>query len=43
MTLRYAGPINTDARQQGAEYAQSFSATTGIISEQGVYLDYSSV
>lgn len=43
VTLRYAGPINTDARQQGAEYAQSFSATTGIISEQGVYLDYSSV
>ena len=43
VTLRYAGSINTDARQLSAEYAQSFSSTTGIIDTRGVYLDHSSV
>lgn len=43
LTLRYSGSINSDAQQLSAEYAQSFSSTTGIISEQGVYLDHSSV
>lgn len=42
ITLDYAGTINSDAQQLGAEYAQSFSSTTGIIAEQGVYLDHSS-
>lgn len=42
VTLEYAGTINSDAQQLSAEYAQSFSSTTGIISEQGVYLDHSS-
>tara|TARA_R110001592_G_scaffold281984_2_gene549613 strand:+ start:135 stop:3542 length:3408 start_codon:yes stop_codon:yes gene_type:complete len=43
ITLSYSGTINSDAKQLSAEYAQSFSSTTGIISEQGVYLDHSSV
>ncbi len=43
IALDYAGTINSDAQQRSAEYAQSFSSTTGIISEQGVYLDHSSV
>jgi len=43
ITLDYAGTINSDAQQLSAEYAQSFSSTTGIIAEQGVYLDRSSV
>ena len=43
ITLNYAGTINNDTQQLGAEYAQSFSSTTGIIAEQGVYLDHSSV
>ena len=43
VTLHYQGVINRQAQQEGAEYAQSFSSTTGIISAQGVYLDHSSV
>ena len=43
VTLHYQGVINSTAQQEGGEYAQSFSATTGIISAQGVYLDHSSV
>lgn len=43
ISLSYSGTINTDARQLSAEYAQSFSSTTGIIDTRGVYLDHSSV
>ena len=43
ISLGYSGTINTDARQLSAEYAQSFSSTTGIIDTRGVYLDHSSV
>jgi hypothetical protein len=43
ISLSYSGNINTDARQLSAEYAQSFSSTTGIIDTRGVYLDHSSV
>lgn len=43
VTLNYEGQVYTDAEQLTAEYAQSFSSTTGIIGEQGVYLDHSSV
>lgn len=43
IALDYEGTINSDAQQAGAEYAQSFSSTTGIIAEQGVYLDHGSV
>jgi aminopeptidase N len=43
VSLFYSGTINTDTRQSSAEYAQSFSSTTGIIGPQGVYLDHSSI
>lgn len=43
VTLGYSGHVYADAAQLTAEYAQSFSSTTGIISERGVYLDHSSV
>ena len=43
ITLNYAGAIKSEAQQLSAEYAQSFASTTGIIAEQGVYLDHSSV
>lgn len=42
-TLSYAGMVNTELARLSEEYAQSFSSTTGIIGEQGVYLDHSSV
>jgi len=38
LTLSYEGVINDFAEQNSAEYAQSFAETTGIISEQGIYL-----
>ena len=38
LTLSYEGVINDLAEQNSAEYAQSFAETTGIISEQGIYL-----
>ena len=41
--LTYQGQINDQARQIGGEYAQSFSATSGIISEQGVFLSAASM
>ncbi len=41
--LTYQGQINDQARQIGGEYAQSFSATSGIISEQGVFLSAATV
>jgi len=37
--LIYSGLIFDGAEQSGAEYAQSFSETSGIISEEGVYLN----
>lgn len=43
ISLTYSGAINSDAQQLSAEYAQSFSSTTGIIDQRGVYLDHSSV
>ncbi len=43
VTLSYSGHVYADAAQLTAEYAQSFSSTTGIIGERGVYLDHSSV
>ena len=41
--LTYEGVINDQAQQVGGEYAQSFSATSGIIAEQGVFLSAASV
>ena len=41
--LIYSGSIYDIAEQSSAEYAQSFSETTGIIGEQGVYLNKGSV
>src|SRR5690606_15115578 len=43
VTVSYSGILNTDLQRSSEEYAQSFSSTTGIIGEQGVYLDHSSV
>jgi hypothetical protein len=37
--LVYSGTIFENAEQAGAEYAQSFSESSGIISKQGVYLN----
>jgi len=37
--LIYSGTVFDTAQQSSAEYAQSFSETSGIISEQGVYLN----
>ncbi len=42
-TVEYRGTINDIAEQFGPEYAQSFSQTSGIISEQGVFLSRASV
>lgn len=39
LQLSYNGMVYDDTRQSGAEYAQSFAETSGIISEQGVYLN----
>lgn len=41
--LTYSGQINDQAQSVGGEYAQSFSATSGIISEQGVFLSAASI
>lgn len=41
--ITYNGVINDQAEQVGGEYAQSFSATSGIIAEQGVFLSAASV
>tara|TARA_B100000686_G_C16790474_1_gene978342 strand:- start:153 stop:3479 length:3327 start_codon:yes stop_codon:yes gene_type:complete len=41
-TLVYSGSIYDVAKQSSLEYAQSFSETTGLIGEQGVYLNYGS-
>ncbi len=40
--VSYRGRIAEAAAQQGAEYAQSFSETTGIIDSRGVYLSKAS-
>lgn len=42
LQLSYAGTINDLIEQSGAEYAQSFSETSGIISGQGVFLSHAS-
>src|SRR5690606_18307826 len=42
-TVSYGGRLNTELQRLSEEYAQSFSSTTGIIGEQGIYLDHSSV
>lgn len=42
-TLIYSGSIYDLAQQTSAEYAQSFSETSGIISAEGVYLNKGSV
>jgi|TARA_B100002003_G_C14150893_1_gene553551 hypothetical protein len=43
ITISYSGLIYDLAEQDSAEYAQSFSETTGIISELGVYLSKASM
>ncbi len=40
--LIYSGRISDTAEQTSAEYAQSFAESSGIISEQGVYLNKAS-
>lgn len=40
--VSYQGQINDQAEQDSAEYAQSFAATSGIISGQGVFLSAAS-
>jgi aminopeptidase N len=40
--LIYGGSIYDLAEQSSPEYAQSFSETSGIVGEQGVYLNYGS-
>ena len=40
--ISYNGRIHQEAVQDAAEYARSFSETTGIISDQGVYLNAAS-
>lgn len=42
LQLSYQGIINDQLARPGAEYAQSFSETSGIISEQGVFLSRAS-
>lgn len=42
LQLSYAGTINDLIAQSGAEYAQSFSETSGIIAEDGVFLSRAS-
>lgn len=39
LVLIYSGTIFDSAEQTSAEYAQSFAESSGIISEQGVYLN----
>ena len=39
LVITYNGMVYDDTRQSGAEYAQSFAETSGIIGEQGVYLN----
>ena len=39
LVLIYSGTIFDTAEQSSAEYAQSFAESSGIISEQGVYLN----
>ena len=43
IVLVYSGEIYDLAEQNSAEYAQSFSETSGIISDQGVYLNKASM
>ena len=43
IVISYSGSIYDLAEQDSAEYAQSFSETTGIISELGVYLSKASM
>ena len=43
IVLIYSGTIFDTAEQTSAEYAQSFAESSGIISEQGVYLNKGSV
>jgi aminopeptidase N len=43
LVLNYSGEIYDLAEQNSAEYAQSFSETSGIISELGVYLNKASM
>ncbi|MEX2468156.1 MAG: M20/M25/M40 family metallo-hydrolase [Pseudohongiellaceae bacterium] len=43
LTLSYEGRINDLAEQDSREYAQSFAATSGIISPEGVFLSGASV
>lgn len=43
VSLIYSGTIYDLAQQTSAEYAQSFSETSGIISAEGVYLNKGSV
>ncbi len=43
LQLRYEGTIFQQARQNSAQYSQSFSETSGIITEQGVYLNGASL
>ncbi len=40
--ISYSGQINDQAEQSSAEYAQSFAATSGIISAEGVFLSAAS-
>jgi len=42
-TIEYRGTINDIAEQDSPEYAQSFSQTSGIISELGVFLSRASI
>lgn len=42
-TFIYSGSVYDLAQQNSAEYAQSFADTSGIISEQGVYLNKGSL
>ncbi len=42
LLLNYEGVINDTIARAGEEYAQSFSETSGIISEQGVFLSRAS-
>lgn len=42
VVLTYSGTIFDVAEQTGAEYAQSFSETSGVIDSQGVYLNKAS-
>ncbi|MCB1669578.1 MAG: M20/M25/M40 family metallo-hydrolase [Pseudomonadales bacterium] len=43
LQLEYEGRIFQQAQQASAEYSQSFSETSGIINEQGVYLNGASL